>query len=210
MEHDDLMRRLIKFLDIGYLTVIYFAIGITIAKTIDKFVGPFNKENEDKKSLFRLSIEIIIFTSFLGILIYLIRNLVEFIPFPLEGYYGFQHLKVKEVSGGIVIGLSLLFFQKTLKDKINYTYSRIPFFENVQFFSNPTPSTPPYTPPSNPSNFPPSHPSVTSLPSNSYQAGGYNPPAYETLHNQYSSNLLNNSSQIQNNMGRTFQSQGFQ
>jgi hypothetical protein len=112
MEYEDMMRRLLKFVDIGYLTIIYFIVGITVAKTIDKFVLPFDKKEEDKKSVFRLSVEVIIFTSLLGILIYFIRNFVELIPFPFDGWYGFQHLRVKEVSGGIVIGLSLLFFQK--------------------------------------------------------------------------------------------------
>lgn len=123
----DLTLRGIKLLDICFLTTIYFLVGTATAKLIDKVVGKFDKEKEDKKNVIRIFIETILFLSILGIAIYLIRNGVELIPFPLDGWYGFQHKKVKELSGGIILSFSILYFQNYLRAKLNYLFTRLNF-----------------------------------------------------------------------------------
>ncbi len=123
----DIKLRTIKIIDICYLTVIYFLIGIFIAKLIDKIIGKFDKDKEEKKHITRILTETILFISFIGITLYVLRNIVEKIPFPLDGLYGFNHMRVKEINGGIVFVFSLLFFQKYLRDKLNYLFSIINF-----------------------------------------------------------------------------------
>jgi hypothetical protein len=57
----------------------------------------------------------------IGVLIYIIRNIVQFIPFPLEGFYGYQHSRVKELSsGGIAISFGVFYAQENIKQKLNY------------------------------------------------------------------------------------------
>lgn len=121
----DIKLRTIKLIDICYLTTIYFLIGISIAKIMDKVIGEFDKKKEKNKHIIRIIMETILFLSIIGILIYILRNIVERIPFPLDGLYGFNHMKVKEIHGGIILVFSLLYFQKYLRDKLNYLFSRI-------------------------------------------------------------------------------------
>lgn len=127
----ELKIRSIKMIDLGFISVIYFIIGIIGAKLFDKgynkIFGKFNEETEKKKSQIRLFVEICIHFSLIGIFIYIARNLAELVPFPLNGIAGFEHRRMKELSGGtnFVLGFTFLFFQTNLRNKINIFYNKI-------------------------------------------------------------------------------------
>jgi len=114
-----------KLLDIGLVTVYYFLIGIALSSLIDNVLGEFNAENYKESSSLWIAVEIIVHLFGLGILSYVMRNLIERIPYPLEGYGGFHHIRLKEIQGGIVLSFVLLFFQKNLNDKIFYLKKRV-------------------------------------------------------------------------------------
>jgi hypothetical protein len=60
----------------------------------------------------------------IGILVYILRNLIELIPFPLEGIYGYQHTKVRELySGGIALTFGIFYAQENIKQKLNYIFN---------------------------------------------------------------------------------------
>ena len=47
---------------------------------------------------------------FIGIVAYIFRNIIQIIPFPLDGIYSFKHLSVSEVkSGGLLTTFIVLF-----------------------------------------------------------------------------------------------------
>ena len=56
---------------------------------------------------------------------YIVRNLVEKIPFPLDGYGGFIHSKVKELGGGPIYGFLLFFYARNLRKKIEILINRV-------------------------------------------------------------------------------------
>jgi hypothetical protein len=116
---------LAKVLDIGLVTVYYFFFGILIALGIDRVLGKFKEENYKDVNTLRLAGEICIHLFALGILAYALRNLIGFIPFPLEGFGGFHHKQLKEIDGGIIISFVLIFFQSNLNDKITYFNNRM-------------------------------------------------------------------------------------
>jgi hypothetical protein len=122
---EDLIIRSIKIIDIVFITVLYFIFAISFSKWLDMKIGPFNKKDNDNKSIPRLLFEIIIHLSVIAISAYIIRNIVGYIPFPLNGLYGFEHSKVKELSGGVVSGFLLYFYQYNLRSKIEYTFKRM-------------------------------------------------------------------------------------
>ena len=60
----------------------------------------------------------------IGILVYILRNLINLIPFPLEGIYGYQHARVRELtSGGIALGFGAFYAQDNIKEKLNYIFN---------------------------------------------------------------------------------------
>jgi len=124
---EDILMRSIKVVDIGFLTVIYVILAITCAKISDAIFGDFNEENEKNKSLVTLSLEMVLILWMYGVLIYLIRNIVPLIPFPLNGFQGFDHLRVKEVSNPTVFSLVFLLYNHYLLNKIKYYYKRLSY-----------------------------------------------------------------------------------
>jgi hypothetical protein len=115
--------RSIKMLDIGILTVIYFTLGYLLSWSINKLYYPFDINETHSKILIFLEICTQIFV--IGVLIYIIRNIVQIIPFPLEGIYGYQHSRVKELnSGGIAISFGVFYAQENIKEKLYYILSK--------------------------------------------------------------------------------------
>ena len=117
--------RNLKILDIGYITVIYFFLGITLAKLFDKLYGKFDPKKEASKSSLRQTFELIGMMWISGVVIYVVRNLVEFIPSPFDGIAGFNHLRVNELKNATVFAFIFLFFQSYFKDKLQYYYNNI-------------------------------------------------------------------------------------
>lgn len=121
----EIIVRSIKILDIGYITIIYFILGLILAKICDKKLGKFDEKKASKKTIFQHIFELILYLWFIGVVIYIIRNLVPLIPFPLEGVYGFKHLKVKELTSATVFSISFMYFQVYYQNKIKYIFSKI-------------------------------------------------------------------------------------
>jgi hypothetical protein len=115
----------VKLADIGLVTVYFFVIGILFAKVFDSIYGKFRKDDYDKKSELIIFVEIILHLFLIGVVAYGLRNIVAAIPFPLEGVAGFQHDRLKELQGGAVLSIVLVFFQKNLMNKIKYFSKRV-------------------------------------------------------------------------------------
>jgi hypothetical protein len=127
----DLLMRSIKIIDIGYVTVIYFVTGAAISIIIDNQLGKFDPKTADKQSIFRVTIEIILHLWLLGFLNYIARNLILYIPFPLDGYKGFQHSKVKEVVTASTFSFALFFYQNHMRDKLHYFLKRVMMMKQI-------------------------------------------------------------------------------
>jgi hypothetical protein len=88
-------------------------------------LGPFDAKKAASKSTARLILEVVLHIWTIGVLVYIARNVVELIPFPLNGVHGFEHKRVKELSNAAVFTFVTLFFQKNLRARMEYTYERI-------------------------------------------------------------------------------------
>jgi len=115
---NELLFRIIKILDIGYITTIYFVIAIFISKITDKIFGEFDENKEKKKSKFRILLELIgVFWLYI-VIIYIVKNLVELLPSPFDGINGFQHMLVKELKTGFPFFFIFLYLQRQFLDKL--------------------------------------------------------------------------------------------
>jgi hypothetical protein len=110
----------VKLLDIGYVTFLFFIFGLVFAKGFDLLYGKFNKDIYKKETKWKLFVEILIHVFAIGVVAYILRNVVEMIPFPLDGVAGFRHSMLKELEGGHIMTIVLILFQKNLEEKVKY------------------------------------------------------------------------------------------
>ena len=122
---NDILMRSIKLLDIGYINVLYVFMALMFAKITDLTMGQFDPAKESKKSKLRLTIELILTLWMYGIIIYIARNVIGLIPFPLDGYEGFEHRRVKELGSATAFTFAYVLFSDYIKTKISHYYNTI-------------------------------------------------------------------------------------
>ena len=107
----------VKIIDIVYITIIYFIFGYYIAKLVNTICDSIFEFTLIKKELFFQIIFQILLSFFIC---YIGKKIIDKIPFPLENVGGFIHYKLKEFvqNGGILWSIGILFYQKSLRQKI--------------------------------------------------------------------------------------------
>ena len=76
-----------------------------------------DKEYLEKKSLWILIGETILILSILSINYYIFKNLLQAVPFPLDGVANFEYMRVKEVASASILFTVLVVFSETLQVK---------------------------------------------------------------------------------------------
>lgn len=102
----------IKIIAIVYSSILYFLGGTLLSVMLDKIVPDTEPNN---KSSLKLFLEIAGIISLIAIGYYIIRNMIQYIPFPLDKQYGFTYSLLKEASGGVIISYILFTYQDKLK-----------------------------------------------------------------------------------------------
>lgn len=125
MAKSELGFRLTKIADIGYITILYAISALVITKAFDRISQSIDTEDNKTKSSSRLFFEIVLYLWVAGIVIYIIRNLMAFVPSPFEGVYGLEHLRVKELDRAGVFVFIFFYFGKALKEKLTILYDRL-------------------------------------------------------------------------------------
>lgn len=121
---DEFFIRGIKILDIGYISTIYLSFAFVTSIYIDKLFGELDPEKADEEDIYHLTLSVLVNFFILGVVAYVIRNIVEHIPFPLNNVYGYNHFKLKELTSGGAIMMMLFFFQTNLQNKLRYIAKR--------------------------------------------------------------------------------------
>ena len=114
-----------KLLDIGLVTVYYFLSAFTLSWLVDRWMVPFEEEKAGKRPLVYIILEVIFQFFLLGVLAYIVRNIVERIPFPLEGFGGFHNHRLKELHEAGVFVIVFLFYQEHLALNLKHLAERI-------------------------------------------------------------------------------------
>ena len=120
----EIILRFIKIIDIMYIFGFYAAAGFFISIFLNKLFPEFDKNIYSKKSTGKIIINICIQFAVIGIIVYIIKNLFELIPFPLDGIYGYNHKKVKELKEALPLIYVILYFQYSLRDKLLFVAKR--------------------------------------------------------------------------------------
>jgi hypothetical protein len=114
--------RLVKIMDIGYITTIYVLLAIFLSTVFDEYLGTFSKEDAKKDGNFVFMLKTIAHFWVVGIIIYIIRNVVELIPSPFDGIAGFEHGRLKELTTAAAFVFVFLLYQKNLRNRLEYIY----------------------------------------------------------------------------------------
>ena len=120
--------RLIKILDIGYTTFIYFMLAIIIASVMDILYGTYDEKAEKQKSVTRKTLDLVGIIWLNGVIIYIIRNIAGLIPSPFNGLYGFQHSRLKELDSAYVFSFVLIYNQPNLVKRMEILFRTIKAF----------------------------------------------------------------------------------
>ncbi len=124
----------VKWVGMMYVSVIQVVIGIVMSKMINKMVPPIKKKvetvNDVKKEVSDESMNELVFYSFINLSLlvfanYLMRNIIERIPFPLEGVFGYKHDKLKERYGMIISGFILMYYQDAFRERITLIFKNV-------------------------------------------------------------------------------------
>ena len=121
----EILFRIVKILDMGYIVFIYFILGIALAKLSDIIFGMYDEKEEKKKSIIQLGAEIMLMIWTNIIIFYVARNVVQLIPSPFHGVAGFDHFRLKELGGSAILGATYVYFQTNLKSKISDLHNRL-------------------------------------------------------------------------------------
>lgn len=109
----------IKIIAIIYVSIIYGIISLSVTQILDKHVFHSELILLDKKvieetSLQNFVLHTVLIVGVFGVVSYIFRNIIQRIPFPLDGWYKFDYMRVKEVSSGAVFTTILFAFSETI------------------------------------------------------------------------------------------------
>ena len=110
-------RFFIRLMDIGLLGIYFIILSIAFSIGIEYiFIEIFGKE---PVNTFLLILEILLYAAAIMIISYIIRNIVELIPFPLDKLYGYNHKRISELKGGVIFAFAIIIFMKNFKRKLD-------------------------------------------------------------------------------------------
>lgn len=120
--------RFVKILDIGYTTLIYFMMALVIAGLMDILYGKYDEKAEKEKTFPRRTLDLVGMIWLNGVIIYFIRNIVALVPSPFNGFYGFQHSRLKELESAYVFDFVLIYNQPNLIKRMQILLHHIKAF----------------------------------------------------------------------------------
>ena len=118
-----------KTADLTLMSLYFFGFAL-LASIALNFLSQFyeaytRKDTKAEKSMMRLMFEIVANIVFIVLVFWFIRNVVEAIPFPLEGYGGYTHARISLPTIMLLSSLTMFFFQTALMDKVRDLNDRI-------------------------------------------------------------------------------------
>jgi hypothetical protein len=116
-----------KVLDLGLVAFYYFMFALVFSVLLNLLTRVYEKvtQADQQKSTLRLGFEIVANIFFVGVAFWIIRNVVERIPSPVDGLGGYQHSRLSQATTATIATLTLILFQTALTDKIREFNSRV-------------------------------------------------------------------------------------
>jgi hypothetical protein len=108
------MKGLIRVLDVGFVASLCFLFAFFFSRALAKLFG----EPDMRKSRGRRLAEVTLQFGIIGVVVYLARSIIKKIPFPLDGYKGYDHHGLAELRSLPLMVFIFMFFQSNLQKKV--------------------------------------------------------------------------------------------
>ncbi len=104
------------------LTVLYVIVATAASITFDELLPEIHPK---QLSTIKLTTEIVVIFSGISLIYYFLRVQLKHVPSIFDGMYGFNHLLLREASGGIVFAYTMYCFQHRLRALMSEIGDRI-------------------------------------------------------------------------------------
>jgi len=109
-----------KIGDLIFISFLLFFSALFISVILNRICKSLYPTRTTKTVTVSFISEIVFRITFIIVMCYIFRNLVQEIPSPFDGYNGFNHLKVKEISSGTLLITLVFFFQNNLRNDASF------------------------------------------------------------------------------------------
>jgi len=121
-----------KICDLIFISFLLFFSALFISVTLNHLcIKLFPSVQGNKKVTAAFILEIVFRITFIIVMCYIFRNLIQEIPSPFDNKHGFYHDKVKEISSGTLLTTLAFFFQNNLRN--NATFLGNNLLQNASF-----------------------------------------------------------------------------
>ena len=120
----EVMIHFLKCVDISIIGVYYLVLSFIFAVLLNTL---FHEEKEDTpyvQSSLWLFLKICLQTVLLMLTVYAIRKIVKAIPFVFEGYKGYDHRRLRELNGAVILAFVLITLQSNYGNDLQLLASR--------------------------------------------------------------------------------------
>ena len=118
----DINFKIVKMTGIIYCAIMMGFPALIITIIMNILYTKYIKESQEEKNNMYLQIfHILLLIGLFGIISYLIRRVVRRIPFPLDKFYGFDYMRLKELNeSSTFTAIFLISFSIIVQRKIDY------------------------------------------------------------------------------------------
>ena len=112
---EELILRGVKMTDMVYTFCIYASFAL-VASVFSDNIFKITPEELEKMSSVKLYMYLLIQFSFMAILFYIVRNVVELIPSPFNNVAKYDHFRLNELKNGAIFSAVYLFNTNSIRN----------------------------------------------------------------------------------------------
>ena len=109
-------KQFVKTLGVAWVGVACFIFAYLVSMGLDAMTPTL----DERKPKWKIFLEVCVQFGIIGAIIYGSRVFIKNIPFPLEGWYGYEHSALGELRSLPLMVFIFMFFQQKTQDKMRY------------------------------------------------------------------------------------------
>jgi hypothetical protein len=121
---EELILRGVKMTDMVYTFCIYATLALVASVFSDKILFKITPEELEKMSSVKLYMYLLIQFSFMAIIFYIVRNVVELIPSPFNNVAKYDHFRLNELKNGAIFSAVYLFNTSSIRNTMTVLMKR--------------------------------------------------------------------------------------